>query len=113
MRVKELFEQVLPAILRDHPERAKALGGTVFFEVSGEQGGTWFLDSTARPPRISSHADGVKPVGSVIDCTVRARDDDFQTMLDDPKSAVALFQQGKIRIIGDVHIITRFHLLLA
>lgn len=33
-------------------------------------------------------------------------------MLDDPKAAVALFQQGKIRVTGDVQIMARFHLLL-
>jgi ubiquinone biosynthesis protein UbiJ len=107
MRVKEFFEHVLSTILRDHPERAKALGGTVFFDISGDQGGTWFIDSTAQPPRLTKHAD------AVIDCTVRARDDDFQTMLDDPKAAVTLFQQGRIQVTGDVQIITRFHLLLA
>ena len=106
MRVKELFEQVIPTILRYHPERAKVLEGTVFFQISGAQGGTWFIDPTAQPPRLTSHAD------AVIACTVRARDDDFQTMLDDPKAAVALFQQGKIQVTGDAQIITRFHLLL-
>src|SRR5664279_2279681 len=105
MRVQEFFEQVLPTLLRDHPERAKVLGGTVFFDISGEQGGTWFIDSTAEPPRLSNHTD------AVIGCTVCARDDDFQTMLDDPKAAVALFQQGKIRVTGNVQIISRFHLL--
>jgi hypothetical protein len=107
MRVREFFEQSIPTLLRNHPERAKVLGGTVFFDISGEQGGAWFLDPIADPPRLSNHADGV------IACTVSARDDDLQTMLDDPKAAVALFQQGKIRVTGDAQILTRFHLLLA
>lgn len=106
MWVRELFERVIPSVLRDHPERVKALGGTVFFAISGERGGAWFIDPTAPVPRVSDHADGV------IACTVHARDDDFQAMLDDPKAAVALFQQGKIRVTGDVQIMARFHLLL-
>jgi hypothetical protein len=106
MRVKELFEHVVPAILRNHPERAKALEGSVFFDISGAQGGTWFIDPAAEPPRLANRADGV------IACTVRALDADFQTMLDDPKAAVALFRQGKIQVTGDADIITRFHLLL-
>lgn len=107
MQVRELFEETIPTILRDDPERAKVLAGTVLFVISGEHGGTWFIDPNASPPSVSKHANGV------IACTVRARYDDFQTMLDEPKTAVRLFQQGKIQVTGDARVVARFHLLLA
>jgi ubiquinone biosynthesis protein UbiJ len=61
----------------------------------------------AKPPRVTS-------LGmSACSCTVRAQVVDFQAMLEEPKVALSLFQQGKIQVTGDTAVATRFHLLLA
>jgi len=50
---------------------------------------------------------------SACSCTVRAQVVDFQAMLEEPKVALSLFQQGKIQVTGDTAVATRFPLLLA
>lgn len=107
MTARELFENVLPQILRDDPARAEKLGDTICFDLLGEGGGTWIVDAVSKPPRVTN-------LGmSACSCTVRAQVVDFQAMLEEPKTALALFQQGKIQVTGDTAVATRFHLLLA
>jgi predicted lipid carrier protein YhbT len=105
MTAKELFEKVLPQILRDKPERANELGASICFDISGDGGGRWIVDSLSKPPKVTTDAKGV------IACTISAQAADFQAMLEEPKAALTLFQQGKIRVTGDTAVATRFHLL--
>ena len=106
MTARELFENVLPQILRDNPARAEKLGAVICFDILGEGGGTWIVDAVSRPPRVTNLGTGASS------CTVRAQAVDFQAMLAEPKAALSLFQQGKIQVAGDTAIATRFHLLL-
>ena len=103
--IKQLFESEIPRIFREDPDRVKTLGGTILFELSGDHGGTWFLDPGRQSPRLEKQPSGV------IDCTLRARVEDFQTMLDEPSLAVTLVKQGKIQVEGKAEIAARIHLL--
>jgi ubiquinone biosynthesis protein UbiJ len=103
MTPKELFESVLPKILREHPERAREVAATICFEITGEEGGRWIVDAQAIPPRVVTETTGV------VACTISAHAADFQAMLAEPRSALTLFQQGKIRVSGDTVVATRFH----
>ena len=105
MTARELFENVLPQILRDDPARAKKLGDTICFELVGEGGGTWIVDAVSKPPRVTNLGK------SACSCTVRAQVVDFQAMLEEPKAALSLFQLGKIKVTGNTAVATRFHLL--
>jgi hypothetical protein len=103
--IKQLFESEIPRLLRENPDQVKTLGGTISFELSGDLGGTWFLDPGRQPPLLEKRPSGV------IDCTLRARAEDFQAMLDEPSMAVTLVKQGKIQVEGKPEIAARIHLL--
>jgi hypothetical protein len=103
MTPKELFESVLPQILREHPERASEVAAVICFDISGKGGGRWIVDAQSKPPKVTTQT------SSTIACTISADAADLKAMLVEPKAALTLFQQGKIRVIGDTVVATRFH----
>jgi len=106
MTAKELFEEVLPRILRENPERAREFGGSIAFDLKGTGGGVWTVDARSLAPKVvSGKADSAL-------CTVTAEVVDFEAMLAEPKAALPLYQQGKIRVMGDSALAASFHRLL-
>jgi hypothetical protein len=105
MTTKQLFEEILPRILRDNPERAQELGGAIAFHLGGQGGGIWTIDPTAQPPRV------VAGPGTGAVCTVTAQAVDFEAMLEEPKAALRLYQEGKIQVTGNTILATHFHRL--
>jgi hypothetical protein len=106
MTAKELFEDVLPRILRENPERAREFGGIIAFDLKGKGGGVWTVDARSLPPKVESGK------AAPVVCTVTAEVVDFEAMLAEPKAALPLYQQGKIRVVGDSTLAASFHRLL-
>jgi len=106
MTAKELFEDVLPRVLRENPERAREFGGIIAFELKGEGGGVWTVDARSLPPKVLAGKD------AAVVCTVSAEAVDFEAMLAEPKAALPLYQQGKICVVGNAALATSFHRLL-
>ena len=47
---KELFDEQIPAALKAHPDKAKAVGAIYCFKISGDGGGDWTVDLASDPP---------------------------------------------------------------
>jgi ubiquinone biosynthesis protein UbiJ len=107
MKAKQLFEEVLPRILREKPERARELGGVMGFVLEGEGGGTWTVDPRTKPPGV------VTGLAGGVMCTLTADVSDFEAMLAEPKAVLRLYQEGKIRIEGEASLASSFHRLFA
>ena len=106
MTAKELFEDVLPRILRENPERAREFGGSIAFDLKGKGGGVWTVDARSLTPRVVSGK-----AASAL-CIVTAEVADFEAMLAEPKEALPLYQQGRIRVEGESALAANFHRLL-
>lgn len=93
--VKELFEQQIPRKLQAHPDVAEKIGAVFQFDVSGPDGGTWFVD-LAKPG-------GAVGAGSSPDakCTVAMKDADLVALVNGTLSPGMAFMTGKIKVKGD------------
>jgi len=105
MDAKTLFDEKLPALLRDHPERGRALRAIYGFELAGEGGGAWTVDLRAGPPCVRAGS------AAGADCTIQMAADDFRAMLEQPQLVLQLFSDGRLRVTGDLALAAQLHLL--
>ena len=93
--VKELFEERIPQKLQAHPDVAEKIGAVFQFEVSGPDGGSWYVDL--------SKPGGAVCAGTSADagCTVAVKDSDLIALVNGKLSAGMAFMTGKIKIKGD------------
>ena len=91
----ELFDNLVPAGLAQYPDKASELNAVYCFKITGEGGGEWTVDTTAKPPTCTRGDSGK------AQCTVEVSHDDFKTMLADPNAGMQLYFQGKLRVSGD------------
>jgi putative sterol carrier protein len=92
---RDLFDNLVPRGLKEHPDKARALNAIYCFKITGEGGGDWTVDCTANPPTCK------KGDAGNAQCAVEVSVTDFKTMLADPNAAMALYFQGKLRVSGD------------
>jgi hypothetical protein len=95
---QELFDNLVPEGLKQHPDKARELNAIYCFKVAGDasgQGGEWTVDLTADPPTC------IRGDSGKAQCTVEVSNEDFKTMLGDPNAGMQLYFQGKLRVSGD------------
>ena len=92
---QQLFNELIPAGLKQFPDKAREVNAIYAFKISGEGGGDWTVDLTANPPTC------VKGDTGNAQCTIEVAHDDFKTMLADPNAGMQLYFQGKLRVSGD------------
>src|SRR4051812_46642440 len=98
---KELFDEQVPAALKQYPDRAKEVNAIYCFKISGEGGGDWTVDLANEPPTCI-----VGDTGKA-QCTIEVAHDDFKQMLTNPQVGMQLYFQGKLRVSGDPMLATK------
>ena len=93
--VKQLFEERIPQKLQKHPDVAEKIGAVFQFEVSGPEGGSWFVDLAKPGGAVGA---GTSPEAK---CTVAVKDADLLALVNGSLSAGMAFMTGKIKIKGD------------
>lgn len=88
----ELFNEKVPAVLEEQPDKFKGLNEVFKFVITGDNGGTWTLDLKSDPPAI---AEGEEPAAS---CTIEIGYDDFQALLGNMMLAMQFMSQKKMKI---------------
>ena len=102
----ELFDEQLPAALKQHPDKAKAVNAVYAFKISGEGGGDWTVDLASDPPTCTRGDDGK------AQCTIEVAHDDFKAMLGNPQVGMQLYFQGKLKVSGDPMLATKLQQFL-
>ncbi|MBI4703547.1 MAG: SCP2 sterol-binding domain-containing protein [Deltaproteobacteria bacterium] len=92
--IKKLFGEDLPAAMAKSPDAAKAIGAKFQMNITGEGGGSWFIDCSSSGPKIEAGT-------GEADCTIEISTTDFQTLLSSPQAGVQLFFAGKLKVKGD------------
>lgn len=92
---QDLFNNLVPQGLGQHPDKARELNAIYGFKITGDGGGEWTVDCTSNPPSCAKGTSGK------AQCMVEVTSDDFKTMLHDPNAAMQLYFQGKLRVSGD------------
>ena len=104
---KELFDEQVPAALKAHPEKAKAVGAVYCFKISGEGGGDWTVDLAGDPPTCTRGDTGK------AQCTIEVAHEDFKSMLGNPQVGMQLYFQGKLKVTGDPMLATKLQKLFS
>jgi hypothetical protein len=94
--IQKLFNEELPAALEKHPDQAKQIGAKYQINISGEGGGSWFIDVSDTGPRSQQG----EPGGA--DCVISLTVEDFQKLHENPQAnGVQLYFAGKLKITGN------------
>jgi hypothetical protein len=89
----DLFNETLPQIIADNPEKVKSIKGT--FQVNIQGAGQWFIDPVSDPPSC------VPGVGDA-DATLTISATDFVKLAANPKKqAAGMLFFGKLKVSGD------------
>ena len=104
---KELFDEIVPAKLKEHADQAKAVNAIYGFKISGEGGGEWTVDLTSDPPGVTKGDTGK------AQCTIEVAHDDFKAMLGNPQLGMQLYFQGKLKVTGDPMLATKLQQFFA
>lgn len=102
---QELFDDLIPKALEQHPDKAKEVNAIYFFNITGDGGGQWTVDLTAEKPAVT------KGDAGNAQCSIEVAHEDFQEMLKDPNAGMQLYFQGKLKVTGDPMLATKLQQL--
>lgn len=103
---KELFDVDIPAVLQQHPDKAKDVNAVFYFNITGAGGGEWTVDLASETPKVSKGNAGNSQ------CSMEIAHEDFQEILKDPQVGMQLYFQGKLKISGDPMVAMRLSQLM-
>jgi hypothetical protein len=104
---QQLFDHDVPAALAKHPDKAKEIGATYLFKITGTDGGEWTVDLKSETPSCKPGAHGTPQ------CTIEVAHEDFKQMLGNPTVGMQLYFQGKLKVTGDPMLATKLQKLFS
>ncbi|BCL33871.1 SCP2 sterol-binding domain-containing protein [Nostoc sp. MS1] len=94
--IQNLFNEKLPAGFAKNPGAAKEINAKYQWHITGEGGGSWYVDASDSGPSVTQGDPGK------ANCTVKISSEDFQTFYLDPRAnSMQLYFSGKLQITGD------------
>ena len=91
----QLFDELIPKALAEHPDKAREVNAIYYFDISGDGGGQWTVDLTSSPPAVTKGKNGD------AQCSIGVAHSDFMDMLKDPQVGMQLYFGGKLTVEGD------------
>ena len=88
---KSILEESIPAVLASKPDLVKELNAVIHFDITGDQGGTWTLDTTKSSGWVTSGPQGTPKM------TVTVSDQDFMKIRAKQLNAQMAAMQGKLK----------------
>ena len=92
----EWFERVLPETVDEHPEKVAGFDGTIAFNVTGDEGGQWWV--TITDGKVAVSREEVPDAGF----SVKMKDVNFVKMMNGELSEPTAFMTGKLKFKGEV-----------
>ncbi len=92
---KQLFEDHVPNRLKTKPELVDKINSTYKFLVSGDNGGTWFVDLTLPGGAVSEEDKDAA-------CTVTITDENLVAIVNGKLNPQMAFMSGKLKVAGDM-----------
>ncbi|MDX2160588.1 MAG: SCP2 sterol-binding domain-containing protein [bacterium] len=93
---RDEIAKLFPAMVgRFDPAKAEGINATIQFDLSGENGGLWWLKiADGKAESGEGAAEGAK-------MTLKAAADDFVSMMSGSLNPMQAFMMGKIKVMGD------------
>ncbi|RYE92333.1 MAG: SCP2 sterol-binding domain-containing protein [Myxococcales bacterium] len=101
---KKLFNEELPAAMKNNEADAKAIGAK--YQMNVEGAGEWFIDCSATGPACV-------PGTQAADCTITVKDEDFQKLYENPNAGMQLYMGGKLKVAGNPMLAMKLQKLFA
>jgi putative sterol carrier protein len=95
-RPSDWFDRVRPETVRQDPGKVEGFSGTLFFEITGEAGGTWTVHIRDGNVDVKPGPDGDAGF------TVKMKDVNFVKMMNGEITGPNAFMTGKLKFKGDV-----------
>ena len=97
--IKEIFKKIEEKISKN-PSNFNKVGGVVKFDISGPQGGNWFVDLRKGSTRVTREE--IEP-----SCTFASSDNDFLKLINKELKPERALLTGKVRLSGDIALAMR------
>lgn len=104
MSVADIF-QGMPA--RFQADKAAGTTMGILFDLSGDNGGQWYVDISDGKLDVSQGSPAAAP-----SATVRMTADDFQAMSSGSLNPMMAFMTGKVKVEGDLNSVMKFQSLV-
>lgn len=105
MNVQEYFNKTVPEIVQARQKEVERVGCVYQFNVTGPDGGTWYLDCKVPTCLPGTHSNpGV---------TVTASAETFKILLGNFSTALALYFKGLVKTQGDTMLLTKLKSIFA
>lgn len=93
---KEIFEEKIAARVRNNADLQKEVNAVYQFNVTGSQGGDWYISLTPENANVLS--------GSATDphCTITIADQDLVNLVTGALNPQLAFMTGKLKVKGDL-----------
>jgi putative sterol carrier protein len=101
----EIFERQMPDRLKSKPDLAQKLNTTYKFVVTGDGGGTWFVDLTQPGGKITAGDGNAK-------CTITVGSKELVDIVNGKLNAQMAFMTGKLKVAGDMGLALKLGSLL-
>jgi putative sterol carrier protein len=102
----EIFEKQMPDRLKAKPDLAQKINSTYKFVVTGDGGGTWFVDLT-QPGGVVKAGEGEAK------CTLTVAAKDLVDIVNGKANAQMAFMTGKLKVAGDMGLALKLGALLS
>ncbi|RKH41214.1 SCP2 sterol-binding domain-containing protein [Corallococcus sicarius] len=91
MNSKDILETEIPKVLAEKPELAKDINAIIHFDIAGDGGGKWTLDTTKSEGWVSEGLNGASKM------TVIVSNEDFVKIREKKLNAQMAAMQGKLK----------------
>lgn len=92
---KYIFETKIPEGMKADPGKVANIKAVYLFKITGDDGGTWFVDLTGDAPVVGA---GEKQAN----CTITCASADFVNIVSGKLNGQMAFMTGKLKIAGDM-----------
>jgi putative sterol carrier protein len=93
---KAIFEQEITSRLKNNPDVASKINAIYQFDITGPNGGSWFVDLTKPGGEVGTGATANPG------CTVTMSDNDFVALFTKKLNGQMAFMTGKLKIKGNM-----------
>lgn len=93
---KEIFEEKIPAKLKNNAEKLASNTAIYEFNITGDGGGVWSIDLSGPDKKVVAGSTGNAK------CTVTVAASDFSDIIDGKLNPQMAFMTGKLKVAGDM-----------
>ena len=104
---KQYFEVKVAENLKNKAEVISKINAVYEFQITGENGGTWVIDTKSNPPQVKSGSSGQ------ADCTITMKDEHFLAMINGEMNPQMAFMTGKLKVTGNMGLALKLQNILA